>query len=100
MGIHSVVAIPFSEWSLDYIKPKSVCIRKNGTCIPTSFRYPPETKKIQFEESNNELSKILQNTTYMFLNPEDDTIDLKGKVPNPGYYTFVVHYYQPNFQGK
>lgn len=99
VGIHSIVAIPYEEWSLGYIKPKSVCIRKDGKCIPASFPYPPDTKKIQFAE-NNELATTLFNNTYMWLNPSYDTLDLKGKVPSPGYYTFIVHYYQPNFQGK
>jgi hypothetical protein len=68
-------------------------------CIPASFRNPPETKKIQFEENNAPLAATLLNTTYMWLNPNYNTLDLKGKVPSPGYYSFVVHYYQPNFQG-
>lgn len=25
---------------------------------------------------------------------------MRGKVPEPGYYTFVLHYYQPDYPGK
>ncbi|KAJ8973563.1 hypothetical protein NQ317_009587 [Molorchus minor] len=104
VGIHSIYAIPLEDWSLDYIKPKSVCIRKDGECILSTFRNPPETKKIQFEQDvNGEIGKnkptfVLTNeTTYVWLNPSETFIDLKGKVPHPGYYTFIVQYYQPNF---
>ncbi|CAG9821860.1 unnamed protein product [Phaedon cochleariae] len=104
VGIHSVYAIPYEEWSLDFIKPRPVCIRKNGKCHPSLFRDPPESKKIQFElEMEGELGKnrppvkVNNETSYMWLNPNDATIDLKGKVSVPGYYSFILHYYQPQF---
>ncbi|XP_074042767.1 laminin subunit alpha [Leptinotarsa decemlineata] len=104
VGIHAVYAIPYEEWSLDFIKPKPVCIRKNGKCIKSSFRNPPETKKIQFEqEIEGELGKNRppvkgnNESSYIWLNPSYNSIDLKGRVPFPGYYTFIVHYYQPQF---
>ncbi|KAJ8933877.1 hypothetical protein NQ314_013730 [Rhamnusium bicolor] len=106
VGIHSVYTIPYEDWSLDYIKPKPVCIRKGGNCIPSTFRNPPETKKIQFEqEEEGELGKNrppireYNESSYVWLNPSETFIDLKGKVPHVDYYTFIVHYYQPNFPG-
>ncbi|XP_060535680.1 laminin subunit alpha [Cylas formicarius] len=104
VGIHSVYAIPYEEWSLDYIKPQPVCIRKDGKCIHGSFRNFPESKTISFDqEIEGELGKnrppvrIFNNETYIWLNEGDKSIDLKGKVNTPGYYTFVLHYYQPDF---
>lgn len=106
VGVHSIYAVPYEEWSLDYIKPKPVCIRKDEQCIPFSFRIPPESKKIQFEQDvEGELGKnrppIRENneTSYVWLNPSETFVDLKGKVTYPGYYTFVLHYYQPHFPG-
>lgn len=106
MGIHSVVAIPYESWSLDYIRPKPVCMSKNGVCVQATFRNPPESKKIQFEQEAEggipvQAPVVNFNTTsYVYLNPTEKIIDIKGKVPQPGLYVFVVQYYQPDFPGK
>lgn len=39
------------------------------------------------------------NTELIYLDSEESTLDLKGKVPKPGPYVFAVHYYQPDFPG-
>ncbi|XP_057663543.1 laminin subunit alpha [Diorhabda carinulata] len=103
VGIHSVIAIPYEDWSLDFITPKPVCIRKNGECIPTTFPNPPETKKIPFDQEimgeigkNKPPIKELYNNSYVWLNPSDKSIDIRGKVPFPGDHSFIVHYYQPH----
>lgn len=102
VGIHSIYVIPYEEWSLDYIQPKPVCIRKNGTCVPSAFRDLPETKKIQFErEIEGELAKNRPVTdTGVWLTPSESSLDMRGKVASPGYYTFILHYYQPNLPGE
>ncbi|XP_066250557.1 laminin subunit alpha isoform X1 [Euwallacea similis] len=104
IGVHSIYLVPFADWSLDYIKPKPVCVRKDGDCIASSFRNPPETKKIQFEQDvETELAKnrpqvlLYNNNSFVWLNMGYPTIDMRGKVPEPGFYTFVLHYYQPDF---
>lgn len=107
MGIHSIVAVPWSDWSLDYIRPRSVCIRRDGECLKSMFPSPPESKKLQFEQEvdggeDQSLPPVIKDntTSYIYLNGKNPMIDLKGKVTNPGYYMFVVHYYQPDFPGK
>ncbi|XP_030765960.1 laminin subunit alpha [Sitophilus oryzae] len=103
VGIHSIYLIPYAEWSLDFIKPKPVCVSKDGNCVVGSFINPPETKKIQFEQDvEEELLKNrppihqYNNNTYIWLNKGYNTMDLRGKVPYAGYYSFVLHYYQPD----
>lgn len=63
--------------------------------------------QIEFEEGNeNQLATempadIISNTTRLiYLDHKDAMVDVKGKVPVQGYYTFVVHYYQPDFPGQ
>lgn len=34
------------------------------------------------------------------MNKENEFIDLRGKTPGPGYYTMVLHYYQPFYPGQ
>ena len=95
VGIHSVVAIPYDEWSLNFIRPSSVCVKKDGQCVEASFPNPPESKKIHFDQEQK------GNTTfYVSLNANEPMIDLKGKVSTPGFYVFIVHYYQPFFTGE
>lgn len=136
VGIYSLAAIPASDWNLDYIQPRPVCVRKNGRCIPSKYPSPPETKKIQFEQetldslarknnkesdlnvdddnnkegdendiggsaTNTEKVKLYRTNTSTYVEleggAEDGMFDLKAKVPNPGLYTVIVHYYQPDF---
>lgn len=46
MAIHSVTAIPLEDWSLDYIRPKSVCIKKDDQCIQTTYPIAPDSMKV------------------------------------------------------
>lgn len=48
VGLKSVVAIPYSEWHSDFIKPQPVCIRKNGKCLQSEFPSAPDSKKVLF----------------------------------------------------
>ncbi|KAL3275284.1 hypothetical protein HHI36_020052 [Cryptolaemus montrouzieri] len=99
VALHSITAIPQNQWSLDYITPKPKCINRNGQCVPSTFRTPQETKKIIFEHDNeaskNQSSIGFNITSYFLLNSGNKFIDLRGKTPAPGYYTFILHYYQP-----
>jgi hypothetical protein len=46
VGVESLVAIPYDQWSLDYQQPKPACIRKDGKCIQALFLTPPDSKKV------------------------------------------------------
>lgn len=46
VAVESVVAVPEEAWNLDYIKPKPVCVRKNGKCVQSTFYTPAEAKKV------------------------------------------------------
>lgn len=103
VAIESVVAIPYDNWSLDYIKPKSVCVRKNGKCVQGKFPGSADAKKVEFEATNEALevlslpSGIYDNSTKLiYLNNDGTMLDVKTKVPEPGEYVFVVQYYQPD----
>lgn len=49
VAIESVVAVPEDSWNLDYVKPKPVCVRKNGKCVQSTFYTPAEAKKVTDE---------------------------------------------------
>lgn len=42
----SVTAIPIDEWSLDYIRPTTVCVKKDGECLPTTFPNAFDSNKV------------------------------------------------------
>ncbi|XP_026292152.1 laminin subunit alpha [Frankliniella occidentalis] len=103
-AIDCVVAVPLEDWSLDYIQPKPLCVRKDGQCVGANFPTPPDSKRIE-PESDNDVSTvkppmISDNTsTLIYLDYNNPTVDAEGKVPGPGQYVFVVHYYQPDHPG-
>lgn len=46
-------------------------------------------------------STVIDNgTELVYLDENDAMIDVIGKVPKPGLYTFIVHYYQPDHPGR
>lgn len=36
----------------------------------------------------------------VYLDSTDSMVDVSGKVPYPGQYIFVIHYYQPDHPGN
>lgn len=62
--------------------------------------------QVEFEYANEpRLVKVLpgvydNNTGLVYLDHRDSMIDVSGKVPHPGQYVFVVHYYQPDHPGE
>ncbi|XP_054012773.1 laminin subunit alpha [Hylaeus anthracinus] len=104
VAIDSVVAIPSHQWSLDYVKPKSICVKKDGVCVKGQFPGAADAKKIEFEsvgtvpESTNRPIGIYDNATKLiYLDDKNTMVDIHAKVFQPGDYTFVVQYYQPDY---
>ena len=104
VAIDSVVAIPYNQWSLDYVKPKSICVRKDGKCVRGQFPQAADAKKIEFETSNTIPESDIKpfgiydnSTRLIYLDDRNTMVDIHAKVLQPGDYTFVVQYYQPNY---
>ncbi|XP_017881365.1 laminin subunit alpha [Ceratina calcarata] len=104
VAIDSVIAIPYHEWSLDYVKPKSICVRKDGKCVKGQFPGAADAKKIEFETSstvpeaeNRPYGIFDNNTKLIYLDDKNTMVDIHAKVVQPGDYTFVVQYYQPDY---
>ncbi|KAL0902126.1 hypothetical protein ABMA27_000070 [Loxostege sticticalis] len=100
-GIKSVIAIPEDEWHLDYITPHPYCLRRDGKCEPAVFSAAVDPKKVEIESGTggerDVRPPILDNSTaVVYLTPDADPVTLDFKVPMPGDYMFIVHYYQPD----
>jgi len=107
VGVESIVALPLDKWSLDYINPNPSCVKKDGKCIQSFYPTPPDTKKVEFRVGNEARvaatapKHIFDNGTALVrLDHADSIVDLPGKVPGPGAYVFVVHFYQPDYPGN
>ncbi|XP_021350179.1 laminin subunit alpha-like isoform X1 [Mizuhopecten yessoensis] len=109
VAIGSVVAIPYPDWTLGYIRPSIICIRINGICIGSHWSVPADSRRIEFEDPpNHELrvgpnefpSWIVDgNVGLVHLNDTVSTIEVEATVPNPDRYVFVVHFYLPSEAG-
>ena len=103
-GIDSVIAIPIDQWSLDYVTPSTVCVRKNGECIKSEFPNPPQDSKvIPFTDSSSDArpAGILdEDVTSLFVDESNPIVDVNGNVPKPGLYVLVAQYYQPDKPSK
>ncbi|XP_015117099.1 laminin subunit alpha [Diachasma alloeum] len=103
VAIDSVVAIPYEQWSLDYVKPKSVCVRNNGKCVQGMFPGAADAKKVEFETTNEAQdldprpTGIYDSATKLiYLGDSEAVVNIETKVPSPGDYVFVIQYYQPD----
>ncbi|XP_014209765.1 laminin subunit alpha isoform X2 [Copidosoma floridanum] len=100
VAIKSISAIPSHEWSIDYLKPKSVCVRKSGKCVQGIFPEAPEAKRIQLESSPEVPTPdgiYDTSSKFVHLSEHDPVKETPAKVPHPGDYVFVVQYYQPDY---
>ncbi|XP_049703370.2 laminin subunit alpha [Helicoverpa armigera] len=100
VGIKSIVAIPETEWHLDYITPRPYCLRRNGKCEPANFAASVDSKKIEIESGTGGDRDIrppsLDNATaVIYLIPDAEPVRIESKIPAAGDYMFMVHYYQP-----
>ncbi|CAK1588443.1 unnamed protein product [Parnassius mnemosyne] len=100
-GIKSIVAIPESAWHLDYITPRPYCLRRDGKCSPGVFSAAVDSKKVEIETGSGGIrdtrpAGMDNSTVVVYLGPGSEPIKVDSKVPSPGDYLFVVHYYQPD----
>lgn len=103
VAIKSLTAIPYDEWTPDFIQPQPVCVMKNGACVEATFISPPNSKKIEFEVDQEErvavenVPEIITNgTKTIFINKDSESVQFSGKVHESGHYVIIVGYFQPN----
>ncbi|XP_052778102.1 laminin subunit alpha-like [Mya arenaria] len=107
-AIESIVAIPYSVWSMGYIRPSIVCIRINGECVQSRYATPVGSVRIDFEELPNDhlITDVYPpgvsdtDIGLIQLNRTQNLIVLLGQARNPGPNKFIVHYYLPYSDGQ
>ncbi|XP_053667229.1 laminin subunit alpha [Anopheles marshallii] len=103
IAIKSITAIPYEDWSTDYIRPNSVCVMQGGNCVQTSYRTAPDSKKIEFETENEYLiaenvpSQLYDNSTKLILLDQNQTeLAIEAKIQHPNRYVLIVKFFQPD----
>lgn len=103
VAIKSITAIPVNEWTIDLITPHPVCVIKDGRCVQATYRGAPDSKKISFENGNEDQITALNptdlfdsNQKLIYLDENNTVISVNSKVPHPGRYNILVEFYQPN----
>ncbi|XP_058121122.1 laminin subunit alpha [Anopheles ziemanni] len=103
IAFKSITAIPYDEWSTDYIRPNSVCVMQNGRCVQTSYRTASDSKKVEFETENDwrvaeEVPRaVFDNSTKLILLDQNQTdVSIKAKVQHPNRYVMIVKFFQPD----
>lgn len=103
VAIKSLTAIPYDQWSTDFIEPHPVCTSKNGACVESKFTTGSNSKKIEFESDQEEKVAIenlpefsVNGTKTIYIRNDSASVQLSSKAPEPGQYIIIVHYYQPD----
>ncbi|PVD23436.1 hypothetical protein C0Q70_16705 [Pomacea canaliculata] len=103
LGIDSVTAIPYGEWSSEFIRPRIICIRINGICIPSSYSLPVGTARVDFELPPNlgrqtvdiPVNIVDTSVKLVQLNATDRDIQICSTVNRPGRYIILFQYFLP-----
>lgn len=107
-AIKSIAAVPQDKWSMDYLKPTTVCVWYNGECVPSTFT-STDGKKIEIESTGEVLNVGLttvpeiydKSARFIKLSEDNTMIDVSAKIPkpqdHPGTSVLVLHYYQPHY---
>ena len=103
VAIDRIVLVPLSNWSIDYVKPVSQCVRDEGECVPSVYPAAPDGSVMILMSDGNQ-DKLASfppsgiydlNTPLVMLDEKNPLVHISGNVPDPGYYVIVAHYYQP-----
>ena len=100
-AIDSVVAVPSNQWTLDFVNPKSVCVRRDGSCVAGLYPTASDSTRVEFETGDQDQASNLpeeifdENAGLVYLDAKNPSVEINGKVPSAGYYVFIIHYNQP-----
>lgn len=61
IAIKSITAIPYDDWSIDFISARPVCVREEGKCVQSHFQAAPDSKKLEFENDTDDARKPAEN---------------------------------------
>ena len=106
LGLDSLVAVPFDDWSLDLVTPQFVCVLNGAECLPSNYPQPrSEVTTVQVEQDHIERATNLQGDKNLgnlrpkqplivILNDTAANVDIRGTVPRPDLYKLILQYNQ------
>uniref|UniRef100_A0A5F8G2Z2 Laminin subunit alpha-3 n=1 Tax=Monodelphis domestica TaxID=13616 RepID=A0A5F8G2Z2_MONDO len=108
--LHQICIIPVGEFSTEYVKPSVHCIASYGqfvnqssSCILLAHETPP-TALVLDALNGGMLPFVPQDPLPsasgfrgVILKSPQNQVTLRGRVPHPGQYVFIVHFCQPDY---
>ncbi|XP_068120602.1 laminin subunit alpha-5 [Hyperolius riggenbachi] len=118
-----VFLIPADQFTMEFIEPRVHCIAIQGTfnpssgsCVPSRFHKPSQSvvltdgktsavsNSIHIPSTNGQRTPqptslpptAVDSTKRIQLQSPENTVTYNGRVPAPGRYAFLIHYYQPS----
>ncbi|EPQ12725.1 Laminin subunit alpha-3 [Myotis brandtii] len=105
---HQICIIPIEEFSTEYLKPQVRCIASYGplanqraTCLSVSPETPPAALILDAPPGGppplppQDPSPSTDVVTGITMEAPQSQVTLRGRVPRPGRYVIVIHFYQP-----
>ncbi|XP_015426035.1 PREDICTED: laminin subunit alpha-3-like [Myotis davidii] len=106
--LHQICIIPIEEFSTEYLKPQVRCIASYGpfanqraTCLSVSPETPPAALILDAPPGGpppllpQDPSPSTDVVTGFTMESPQSQVTLRGRVPRPGRYVIVIHFYQP-----
>ncbi|XP_005874378.1 PREDICTED: laminin subunit alpha-3, partial [Myotis brandtii] len=106
--LHQICIIPIEEFSTEYLKPQVRCIASYGplanqraTCLSVSPETPPAALILDAPPGGppplppQDPSPSTDVVTGITMEAPQSQVTLRGRVPRPGRYVIVIHFYQP-----
>ncbi|XP_054579702.1 laminin subunit alpha-3 isoform X4 [Eptesicus fuscus] len=104
--LHQICIIPVEEFSTEYLKPQVRCMASYGplanqraTCISMSPETPPAAWVLDAPRGGlpplSPQDPSADVVTGVTVEAPQSHVTLRGRVPRPGRYVLVIHFYQP-----
>lgn len=76
IAIKSVTAIPYEDWSTDFIRPSPICVFLDGECLPSTFRSAPEARRVDFEHEIDTSDGDVNATKLVMLDSDNQAVSI------------------------
>lgn len=76
IAIKSVTAIPYEDWSTDFIRPNPICVSLDGQCVSSTFRSAPEARKVEFGHELDASDSEVNATKLVMLDKDSPNVSI------------------------
>ncbi|KAM9296559.1 laminin subunit alpha-5 [Gastrophryne carolinensis] len=120
LHLGKIYLIPADQYSMQYIEPTVHCISvhgsfnpSSGSCVPSRFHKPSQSVVLTDGKTSTASNIVpdgqrpipypssvpptaVDSPKLVHVQSPETTVTYNGRVPAPGQYAFIIHYYQPS----